>query len=101
MSAQIIDIEQARAERAARQQVAGAASAGMEAFKARFQQSQDMAAKIEAERARLAAEAQRVAQERAAEQAAQERAAKAPKHAALSNDGPTNTKGRSGPDFSM
>ena len=79
----------------------------MEAFKARFQQSQDMAAKIEAERARLAAEAQRVAQERAAEQAAQERAkeqeraAKATKHAALSNDGPTNTKGRSGPDFSM
>ncbi|HGR5002627.1 TPA: MobQ family relaxase [Pseudomonas aeruginosa] len=111
VSAQIIDIEQARAERAARQQVAGAASAGMEAFKARFQQSQDMAAKIEAERAQLAAEAQRVAQERAAEQAAQERAkapkhaaqerAKAPKHAALSNDGPTNTKGRSGPDFSM
>ena len=107
VSAQIIDIEQARAERAARQQVAGAASAGMEAFKARFQQSQDMAAKIEAERARLAAEAQRVAQERAAEQAAQERAkeqeraAKATKHAALSNDGPTNTKGRSGPDFSM
>ena len=100
VSAQIIDIEQARAERAARQQVAGVASAGMEAFKARFQQSQDMAAKIEAERARLAAEAQRVAQERAAEQAAQERA-KAPKHAALSNDGPTNTKGRSGPDFSM
>ena len=48
-----------------------------------------------------AAEAQQVAQERAAEQAAQERAAKAPKHAALSNDGPTNTKGRSGPDFSM
>ena len=107
VSAQIIDIEQARAERAARQQVAGAASAGMEAFKARFQQSQDMAAKIEAERQRLTAEAQRVAQERAAEQAAQEqaqeqeRAAKAPKHAALSNDGPTNTKGRSGPDFSM
>jgi len=106
VSAQIIDIEQARAERAARQQVAGAASAGMEAFKARFQQSQDMAAKIEAERARLAAEAQRIAQERAAEQAAQERAkeqeraAKATKHAALSNDGPTNTKGRSGPDFS-
>ena len=78
VSAQIIDIEQARAERAARQQVAGAASAGMEAFKARFQQSQDMAAKIEAERARLAAEAQQVAQERAAEQAAQERAAKVP-----------------------
>ncbi len=107
VSAQIIDIEQARAERAARQQVAGAASAGMEAFKARFQQSQDVAARIEAERARLTAEAQRVAQERAAEQAAQERAqeqeraAKAPKHAALSNDGPTNTKGRSGPDFSM
>ena len=101
VSAQIIDIEQARAERAAREQATGAASAGMEAFKARFQQSQDMAAKIEAERARLAAEAQRVAQERAAEQAAQERAAKAPKHAALSNDGPTNTKGRSGPDFSM
>lgn len=106
VSAQIIDIEQARAERAARQQVAGAASAGMEAFKARFQQSQDMAAKIEAERARLAAEAQRVAQERAAEQAAQERAneqeraAKAPKHAALSNDGPVK-RGRSGPDFSM
>lgn len=74
----------------------------MEAFKARFQQSQDMAAKIEAERARLAAEAQRIAQERAAEQAAQEqeRAAKAPKHAALSNDGPVK-RGRSGPDFSM
>ena len=107
VSAQIIDIEQARAERAAREQATGAASAGMEAFKARFQQSQDMAAKIEAERARLAAEAQRIAQERAAEQAAQERAkeqeraAKATKHAALSNDGPTNTKGRSGPDFSM
>lgn len=84
VSAQIIDIEQARAERAAREQATGAASAGMEAFKARFQQSQDMAAKIEAERARLAAEAQRVAQERAAEQAAQERA-KAPKHAGLSN----------------
>ena len=37
-----------------------------------------MAAKIEAERAQLAAEAQQVAQERAAEQAAQERAAKVP-----------------------
>ena len=78
----------------------------MEAFKARFQQSQDMAARIEAERARLTAEVQRVAQERAAEQAAQERAqeqeraAKAPKHVALSNDGPVK-RGRSGPDFSM
>lgn len=106
VSAQIIDIEQARAERAARQQVAGAASAGMEAFKARFQQAQDMAAKIEAERQRLTAEAQRVAQERAAEQVAQERAqeqeraVKAPKHAALSNDGPAR-RGRSGPDFGM
>lgn len=102
VSAQIIDIEQARAERAAREQATGAASAGMEAFKARFQQSQDMAARIEAERQRLTAEAQRVAQERAAEQAAQEqeRAAKAPKHAALSNDGPVK-RGRSGPDFSM
>jgi len=106
VSAQIIDIEQARAERAAREQVSGAASAGMEAFKARFQQAQDVAARVEAERARLTAEAQRIAQERAAEQAAQERAkeqeraAKAPKHAALSNDGPAK-RGRSGPDFSM
>ena len=100
VSAQIIDIEQAR------EQATGAASAGMEAFKARFQQSQDVAARIEAERARLTAEAQRVAQERAAEQAAQEReqeqerAAKAQKHAALSNAGPVK-RGRSGPDFSM
>ena len=106
VSAQIIDIEQARAERAAREQATGAASAGLEAFKARFQQSQDVAARIEAERARLTAEAQRVAQERAAEQAAQERAqeqeraAKAQKHAALSNAGPVK-RGRSGPDFSM
>jgi len=106
VSAQIIDIEQARAERAAREQATGAASAGMEAFKARFQQSQDVAARIEAERARLTAEAQRVAQERAAEQAAQEReqeqerAAKAQKHAALSNAGPVK-RGRSGPDFNM
>ena len=61
VSAQIIDIEQALAERAAREQATGAASAGMEAFKARFQQSQDVAARIEAERARLTAEAQRVA----------------------------------------
>mgnify|MGYP000211005552 CR=1 FL=1 len=38
----------AKGERAAREQATGAASAGMEAFKARFQQSQDMAAKIEA-----------------------------------------------------
>ena len=59
-----------------------------------------------AERQRLTAEAQRVAQERAAEQAAQERAkeqevaAKAPKHVALSNEGPVK-RGRSGPDFSM
>ncbi|MQT55292.1 hypothetical protein GHO36_25465, partial [Pseudomonas sp. FSL R10-2398] len=106
VSAQIINIEQARAARAAREQVAGAASAGMEAFKARFQHSQDMAARIEAERARLTAEVQRVAQERAAEQTAQERAqeqeraAKAPKHVALSNEGPVK-RGRSGPDFSM
>jgi hypothetical protein len=99
VSAQIINIEQARAERAAREQVSGAASAGMDAFKARFQQAQDVASHVEAERARLTAEAQRVAQERAAEQAAQERA-KAPKHAALSNDGPAK-RGRSGPDFSM
>ena len=54
----------------------------------------------------LAPQVQRVAQERAAEQAAQERAqeqeraAKAPKHVALSNDGPVK-RGRSGPDFSM
>jgi septum formation inhibitor MinC len=103
VSAQIIDIEQARAERAAREQVSGAASAGMEAFKARFQQSQDVAGRIEAERARLTAEVQRVAQERAAEQVAkehQEPAKTAPKHAALSNDGPVKS-GRSGPDFSM
>lgn len=99
VSAQIINIEQARAERAAREQVSGAASAGMDAFKARFQQAQDVTSRVEAERARLTAEAQRVAQERAAEQAAQERA-KAPKHAALSNDGPAK-RGRSGPDFSM
>lgn len=99
VSAQIIDIEQARADRAAREQVSGAASAGMEAFKARFQQAQDVNAGIEAARARLVAEAQRVAQERAAQEQ-QERAKTAQKHAALSNDGPT--KGRSsGPDFSM
>ena len=97
VSAQIIDIEQARAERAAREQATGAASAGLEAFKARFQQSQDVAARIEAERARLTAEAQRVAQEREQEQ---ERAAKAQKHAALSNAGPVK-RGRSGPDFNM
>lgn len=106
VSAQIIDIEQARAARAAREQVSGAASAGMEAFKARFQQAQDVAARVEAERARLTAEVQRVAQERAAEQVEQERAkeqeraAKAPKHAALNNDGPAK-RGRSDPDFSM
>jgi hypothetical protein len=89
--------------RTAREQVSGAASAGMEAFKARFQQSQDVAGRIEAERARLTAEVQRVAQERAAEQVAkehQEPAKTAPKHATLSNDGPVKS-GRSGPDFSM
>lgn len=98
VSAQIINIEQARADRAAREQVSGAASAGMEAFKARFQQAQDTAARVEAERARLLAEAQRIAQERAAQEQ-QERAKATQKHTALSNDGPT--KGRSGPDFNM
>lgn len=106
VSAQIIDIERARAERTAREQVSGAASAGMEAFKARFQQAQDVAVRVEAERTRLTAEAQRVAQERDAEQAAQEQvpvqeaAAKATKHAALNNNGPAKRQ-RSGPDFSM
>jgi regulator of protease activity HflC (stomatin/prohibitin superfamily) len=102
VSAQIINIEQARAERAAHEQVSGAASAGMDAFKARFQQAQGVTSRIESERARLTAEAQRIAQERAAEQAAQERAraAKAPKHEAFGNDEPVNRR-RSGPDFNM
>ena len=103
VSAQIIDFEQARVERATREQMTGAASAGMDAFKARFQKAQDVSASVEAERVRLTTEVQRIAQERAAEQAAkeqQERAKTAPKHSALSNDGPAN-RGRSGPDLSM
>jgi hypothetical protein len=103
VSAQIIDFEKARAERAAREQMTGAASAGMDAFKARFQKAQDVSASVEAERVRLTTEVQRIAQERAAEQAAkeqQERAKTAPKHSALSNDGPVK-RGRSGPDLGM
>lgn len=93
VSAQIIDFEKARE---ARDMAAG----GMEAFKARFQQAQDMSAKVEAERQRLAAEAARVAAERAAlEQQQQQERARA--RAALEQSQSRPSKSRSGPDFSM
>lgn len=102
VSAQIFNFEKARAERAAREQVAKTAADGMAAFKARFQQNQDFNARIDAERERMANELHRVALERAALER-QEQAKEALKRFEkdqLSHDkGPS--KGRGGPDFGM
>ena len=102
VSAQIFNFEKARAERAAREQVAKTAADGMAAFKARFQQNQDFNARIDAERERMANELHRVALERAAfERQEQAKAAlKRFEKDQLSHDkGPS--KGRGGPDFGM
>jgi hypothetical protein len=102
VSAQIFNFEKARAERVAREQVAKTAADGMAAFKARFQQNQDINARIDAERERMANELHRVALERAAlERQEQAKAAlKRFEKDQLSHDkGPS--KGRGGPDFSM
>ena len=102
VSAQIFNFEKARAERVAREQVAKTAADGMAAFKARFQQNQDINASIDAERERMANELHRVALERAAlERQEQAKAAlKRFEKDQLSHDkGPS--KGRGGPDFSM
>lgn len=66
VSAQILDFEKARAMRNAREKLANTAVDGIAAFKARFQQNQDLNARIEAERERerMAYELQRVSQER-------------------------------------
>nr|CRY97061.1 hypothetical protein [uncultured prokaryote] len=102
VSAQIFNFEKARAERAAREQVAKTAADGMAAFKARFQQNQDINARIDAERERMANELHRVALERAAlERQEQAKAAlKRFEKDQLSHDkGPS--KGRGGPEFGM
>lgn len=102
VSAQVFNFEKARAERAAREQVAKTAADGMAAFKARFQQNQDFNARIDAERERMANELHRVALERAAlERQEQAKAAlKRFEKDQLSHDkGPS--KGRGGPDFGM
>lgn len=102
VSAQIFNFEKARAERVAREQVAKTAADGMAAFKARFQQNQDINARIDAERERMANELHRVALERAAlERQEQAKAAlKRFEKDQLSHDkGPS--KGRGGPDFGM
>lgn len=102
VSAQIFSFEKARAERAAREQLAKAAADGMAAFNARFQQNQDFNARIEAERERMANELHRVALERAAlERQEQAKAAlKRFEKDQLSHDkGPS--KGRGGPEFGM
>jgi hypothetical protein len=102
VSAQIIDFEKARVLRDAREKAVGTAADGMAAFKARFQQNQDLNARVEAERERMAKEVQRVAQERFMREQ-QERAKPAVKP--LNNDRLTRddvpSQGRSGPDFSM
>ena len=102
VSAQIFNFEKARAERVAREQVAKTAADGMAAFKARFQQNQDINARIDAERERMANELHRVALERAAlERQEQAKAAlKRFEKDQLSHDkGPSKSRG--GPDFSM
>ena len=102
VSAQIFNFGKARAERAAREQVAKTAADGMAAFKARFQQNQDFNARIDAERERMANELHRVALERAEiERRAQARAVlERSKKDQLERDN-APTKGRSGPDLSM
>ena len=102
VSAQILDFEKARAQRDARQNVEGAAADGMAAFRARFQQNQDLNARIDAERQRMTDELHRVAQERAAlERQEQAKAAKKrlEKPQLSRNNGPK--KDRGGPDFGM
>ena len=102
VSAQIFNFEKARAERAAREQLAKTAAEGMAAFNARFQQNQDFNARIDSERKRMANELHRVALERAAlERQEQAKAAlKRFEKDQLSHDkGPS--KGRGGPDFGM
>ena len=102
VSAQIFNFEKARAERAAREQVAKTAADGMAAFKARFQQNQDFNARIDAERERMANELHRVALERAAlERQEQAKAAltRFEKDQLSHDKGPS--KGRGGPDFGM
>ena len=102
VSAQIIDFEKALVLRDERARVAGMASEGMAAVRARFQQQQDLNARIEAERERMANELHRVALERAEiERRAQARAVlERSKKDQLERDN-APTKGRSGPDLSM
>ena len=102
VSAQIFNFEKARAERAAREQLAKAAADGMAAFKARFQQNQDFNARIDAERERMANELHRVALERAAlerQEQAKEALKRFEKDQLIHDKGPS--KGRGGPDFGM
>ena len=102
VSAQIIDFEKALVLRDERARVAGMASEGMAAVRARFQQQQDLNTRIEAEHERMANELHRVALERAEiERIAQARAVlERSKKDQLARDN-APTKGRSGPDLSM
>ena len=100
VSAQILDFEKAHAQRAAREKVAGTAADGMAAFKARFQQNQDLNARIDAERERIANELHRVALERAAlEQQEQAKVAVKQFEKDLLNNDKGPSKNRGGPDF--
>nr|WP_176704748.1 MobQ family relaxase [Pseudomonas sp.]AQZ19947.1 mobilization protein A [Pseudomonas sp.]QBM91776.1 mobilization protein A [Pseudomonas sp.] len=102
VSAQILDFEKALVLRDERARVAGIAFEGMAAVRARFQQQQELNARIQAERERMASELHRVAQEHAAfERQEQAKAAlkRAEKELGNHDNGPI--KGRSGPDHGM
>ena len=102
VSAQIFNFEIARAERAAREQLAKTAAEGMAAFNARFQQNQDFNARIDSERKRMANELHRVALERAAlERQEQAKAALKRFEKDQLNHDKAPSKGRGGPEFGM
>ncbi len=102
VSAQIFDFEKAHGLRAARERLADSAVDGMAAFKARFQQKQDLSARIDAECERMTQELHKVAQERAALER-QEQAKVALKRVQKAHISPDNglSKGRSGPKMGM
>ncbi|MBK3457386.1 MobQ family relaxase [Pseudomonas sp. MF6754] len=102
VSAQILDFEKARVLRDERARLAGMAADGMAAVRARFQQQQELNARIQAERERMASELHRVALERAAlERKEQAKAALKRSEKALRSHDNEPSKGRSGPDHSM
>lgn len=102
VSAQILDFEKALVLRDEQARVAGMASEGMAAVRARFQHQQAINARIEAERERMAKELHRVALERAAiERQEKARAAlkQIEKDQLSRDDGPSNS--HSDYDFGM